>query len=214
MASRKRAVGACEKAIRDYFGGILDGSIVACEKMKQVAAVIMRDLDNADVLYPFHFREEFAAKHVNFIERFCRMPSGKLGQAFTLELFQRAILSVIFGFVDAEGLRQYREVMWVMGRKNGKTALASAIELDMLINDDEGAPEVYNVATAHDQAAKGFNNAWRMVMTSPVLGRHVRKRVSDLYCDINMGSIRALSANTNHLDGLDISCAIVDELAA
>lgn len=214
MASRKRALGACEKATRDYFGGILDGSIVACEKMMQVAAVIMRDLDNTDVLYPFHFREEFAAKHVNFIERFCRMPSGKLGQAFTLEPFQRAILSVIFGFVDAEGLRQYREVMWVMGRKNGKTALASAIELDMLINDDEGAPEVYNVATAHDQAAKGFNNAWRMVMTSPVLGRHVRKRVSDLYCDINMGSIRALSANTNHLDGLDISCAIVDELAA
>ena len=75
-------------------------------------------------------------------------------------------------------------------------------------------PEVYNVATAHDQAAKGFNNAWRMVLTSPALGRHVRKRVSDLYCDLNMGSIKALSANTNHLDGLDISGAIVDELAA
>ena len=101
-----------------------------------------------------------------------------------------------------------------MGRKNGKTALASAIELDLLINDDEGAPEVYNVATAHDQAAKGFNNAWRMVMTSPALAKHVRKRVSDLYCGLNMGSIKALSANTNHLDGLDISGAIVDELAA
>lgn len=77
-----------------------------------------------------------------------------------------------------------------MGRKNGKTALASAIELDLLINDDEGAPEVYNVATAHDQAAKGFNNAWRMVMTSPALAKHVRKRVSDLYCGLNMGSIK------------------------
>jgi phage terminase large subunit-like protein len=171
-------------------------------------------MDNSDPLYPYHFREEYAAKHVNFIERFCRLPSGKLGHAFKLELFQRAILSVIFGFVDVEGKRQYREVLWIMGRKNGKTALASAVELDLLINDDEGAPEVYNVATAHDQAAKGFNNAWRMVMTSPALGRHVRKRVSDLYCDLNMGSIKALSANTIHLDGLDISGAIVDELAA
>ncbi len=214
MARKKPAAGLCEKAIREYFGGILDGTVTACEKMQQVAAIVLRDLDNTDPLYPYRYREEYAAKHVNFIERFCRLPSGKLGQAFGLELFQRAILSVIFGFVDVEGKRQHREVLWIMGRKNGKTALASAIELDLLINDDEGAPEVYNVATAHDQAAKGFNNAWRMVMVSPALGRHVRKRVSDLYCDLNMGSIKALSANTNHLDGLDISGVIVDELAA
>lgn len=182
--------------------------------MRKVAAHILRDMDNTDPLYPYHFREEHAQKHVQFIERFCRLPSGRLGHDFELELFQRAILSVIFGFVDADGTRQYREVLWIMGRKNGKTALASAIELDLLINDDEGAPEVYNVATAHDQAAKGFNNAWRMVQTSPALAKHIRKRVADLYCDLNMGSIRALSANTNHLDGLDISGAIVDELAA
>ena len=212
--ARKKAAGSCEKAIREYFGGVLDGTITACAKMQQVAAIVLRDLDNDDPLYPYHYREEYAQKHVSFIERFCRLPSGKLGQPFELELFQRAILSVVFGFVDVEGKRQYREVLWIMGRKNGKTALASAIELDLLINDDEGAPEVYNVATAHDQAAKGFNNAWRMVLTSPALGRHVRKRVSDLYCDLNMGSIKALSANTNHLDGLDISGAIVDELAA
>ena len=182
--------------------------------MRKVAAHILRDMDNTDPLYPYHFREEYAQKHVQFIERFCRLPSGRLGHDFKLELFQRAILSVVFGFVDADGTRQYREVLWIMGRKNGKTALASAIELDLLINDDEGAPEVYNVATAHDQAAKGFNNAWRMVQTSPALAKHIRKRVADLYCDLNMGSIRALSANTNHLDGLDISGAIVDELAA
>ena len=182
--------------------------------MRKVAAHILRDMDNTDPLYPYHFREEYAQKHVRFIERFCRLPSGRLGHDFKLELFQRAILSVVFGFVDADGTRQYREVLWIMGRKNGKTALASAIELDLLINDDEGAPEVYNVATAHDQAAKGFNNAWRMVQTSPALAKHIRKRVADLYCDLNMGSIRALSANTNHLDGLDISGAIVDELAA
>lgn len=182
--------------------------------MRKVSARILRDMDNADPLYPYHFREEHAQKHVQFIERFCRLPSGRLGHDFELELFQRAILSVVFGFVDADGTRQYREVLWIMGRKNGKTALASAIELDLLINDDEGAPEVYNVATAHDQAAKGFNNAWRMVQTSHALAKHIRKRVADLYCDLNMGSIRALSANTNHLDGLDISGAIVDELAA
>lgn len=217
MAKRNAAWGGsgeCERAIRTYFGGILDGSITACKKMKQVAAKILRDMDNKDPLYPYHYREEYAQKHVGFIERFCRLPSGKLGHPFKLELFQRAILSVVYGFVDADGARQYREVLWIMGRKNGKTALASAIELDLLINDDEGAPEIYNVATAHDQAAKGFNNALRMVKTSPALAKHVRKRVSDLYCDLNMGTIKALSANTNHLDGFDASGAIIDELAA
>lgn len=205
---------SCEAAIRGYFGGILDGKIVACKKMKQVSSIVLKQLDNDDPAYPFHYREEIAAKHVGFIERFCRLPSGKLGQPLRLELFQRAILSVIFGFVDADGARQYQEVLWIMGRKNGKTALASAIEIDLLINDDEGAPEIYNVATAHDQAAKGFNDAWRMVKTSKSLAKHVRKRVSDLYCDLNMGVIKALSSNTGSMDGLDISGAIVDELAA
>jgi len=204
----------CGIAIRAYFGGILAGDIVACEKMHQVARIVLDELDHGSKSGRWHFDERYAMKHVAFVERFCRLPSGRLGEPFRLELFQRAILSVIFGFVDDSGVRQYQEVLWIMGRKNGKTALASAIEIDLLVNDGEGAPEVYNVATARDQAAKGFNNALRMVKTSPFLAKHVRKRVNDLYCDLNMGSIRALSANTNHLDGLDISGAIIDELAA
>lgn len=204
----------CKSAIRAYFGGIIAGDIVACEKMHKLARIVLDELDSGSKSGRWHFDERYAMKHVGFIERFCRLPSGRLGAPFLLELFQRAILSVIYGFVDDDGIRQYQEALWLMGRKNGKTVLASAIELDLLVNDDEGAPEVYNVATARDQATKGFNNALRMVKTSPFLAKHVRKRVNDLYCDLNMGSIRALSANTNHLDGLDISGAIIDELAA
>ena len=205
---------SCELAIHCYFGGVLSGSITACEKIKQVARYILEELENGSKSGRWHFEERYAMKHVGFIERFCRLPSGRLGEPFRLELFQRAILSTIYGFVDDTGVRQFQEVLWVMGRKNGKTALASGVEIDLCVNDGEGAPEVYNVATARDQALKGFNNALRMVKTSPFLAKHMRKRVNDLYCDLNMGSIRALSANTNHLDGLDISGAIIDELAA
>lgn len=201
-------------AIKAYFGAVLSGDIVACEKIKKVARIVLDELEHGSKDGRFSYDERYASKHINFIERFCRLPSGRLGAPFRLELFQRAILAVIFGFVDENGVRQYQEVLWIMGRKNGKTAIASGIELDMTANDGEGAPEVYNVATARDQAAKGFDNCQRMVKTSPQLAKHIRKRVNDLYCDLNMGSIRALSANTNHLDGLDISCAIIDELAA
>ena len=201
-------------AIKAYFGAVLSGDIVACEKIKKVARIVLDELEHGSKDGRFSYDERYASKHINFIERFCRLPSGRLGAPFRLELFQRAILAVIFGFVDEHGARQYQEVLWIMGRKNGKTSLASGIELDMTANDGEGAPEVYNVATARDQAAKGFDNCQRMVKTSPQLAKHIRKRVNDLYCDLNMGIIRALSANTNHLDGFDISCAIIDELAA
>ena len=201
-------------AIKAYFGAVLSGDIVACEKIKKVARIVLDELEHGSNDGRFSYDERYASKHINFIERFCRLPSGRLGAPFRLELFQRAILAVIFGFVDESGARQYQEVLWIMGRKNGKTAIASGIELDMTANDGEGAPEVYNVATARDQAAKGFDNCQRMVKTSPQLAKHIRKRVNDLYCDLNMGIIRALSANTNHLDGFDISCAIIDELAA
>ena len=81
-ARAKSKGGSCERAIREYFGGILSGEIIACEKMKQVAAHVLRDMDNTDPLYPYHYREEFAQKHVRFIESFCRLPSGRLGHDF------------------------------------------------------------------------------------------------------------------------------------
>ena len=84
----------------------------------------------------------------------------------------------------------------------------------MLLADGEGAPQVYNLATARDQAELGFNACQRMILQSPVLSRHIRKRKKDLYCTDNMGYIMTLSSDTKHLDGLDVHCAVVDELAA
>ena len=200
------------EAIVAYHTACLDNEIVACRKIKQLSEMVLHRLD--DTWGRWHYDETYAAKHINFIERFCRLPSGRLGAPFLLELFQRAHRATIYGFVDDDGIRQTQEVFWMMGRNGGKTALGSGMQIDLLVNDDEGAPEVYSVATARDQAAKSFNDAWRMVKTSPNLARHVRKRVNDLYCDLNMGSLRALASNTNHLDGLDISGALIDEMAA
>ena len=104
-------------AIRAYFGGILSGDIIACEKMRKVSRIVLDELEHGSADGRFHYDEAFASKHINFIERFCRLPSGKLGAPFRLELFQRAILAVIYGFVDSDGARQYREVLWIMGRR-------------------------------------------------------------------------------------------------
>ncbi|MDR7814529.1 terminase large subunit [Lacrimispora sp.] len=194
-----------------YFTQIADGKITACDKMKRISDRLLEQYLNPG---EFHFDYDIASRHTIFIEKFCKLPTGKLGMPLKLELFQKARLQAIFGFVDDNDIRQYNEVLIIEGRKNGKTTETAAIELDMLVNDKEGAPQIYNVATMLDQAKLGFNAADKMRRQSVLLKKHIRKRAADLYCEINMGFIKALASNANSLDGLDTHCGVIDELAA
>ena len=194
-----------------YFGAILDGKIVACDKMKRVSEILIERYLAPD---EFHFDAGIANRHTKFIETFCKVPSGKVGAPLKLELFQKARLQALFGFVDDNDLRQYNECLTMEGRKNGKTTETAAVEIDLLVDDKEGAPQIYNVATQREQATLGFNAAHKMVMQSPMLSTNIKKRVADLYFDGNMGFIKALASNTNSLDGLDVHGAVIDELAA
>lgn len=198
-------------AFEQYFGGIIAGDIVACEKMKLVARRLMTAYGNPG---RYHFDQAIADKHTGFIERFCYLPAGRAGVPFKLELFQKARLEAVFGFVDDEGLRQFNEVLIIEGRKNGKTTETAAVAGDLTANDGEFSPETYFVATKYDQARKGFDNFQKMIKQSPPLRRHFHKRTSDMYFPPNMGIIKALASNTNTMDSLDVSCGIVDELAA
>lgn len=194
-----------------YFTEILDGKIIACEAMKRQAENLLNDFYNPN---EFHFDFDIAKKHIDFIETFCKLPSGKIGQPLKLELFQKARFQAIFGFVDDNNLRRFNEVEIIEGRKNGKTTECAAVEIDMLCNDKEGSPQIYNIATMLEQAKLGFNAAHKMVKQSPALSSHIKKRAADLYFAPNMGFIKALASNTNSLDGLDVHCAVIDELAA
>lgn len=195
----------------EYFSAITDGRIIACEKMKRQSDMLLKQYACPG---EFHFDLKVAKQHIEFIETFCKLPTGKIGTPLKLELFQKARFQAIFGFVDDNEMRQYNEVLIVEGRKNGKTTETAAIETDMLVNDGEGAPQIYNVATMLDQAKLGFNAAHKMIKQSPALKKHIKKRSADLYFAHNMGFIKALASNSNSLDGLDAHCAVIDELAA
>ena len=97
-----------------YFTALLDGKIPACRRMKQAAERLLEALACPG---EFHFDPDIAQRHIEFIQRFCRVPSGRLGEPLQLELFQRARLQAIFGFVDDNDLRQYNEVLIVEGRE-------------------------------------------------------------------------------------------------
>lgn len=198
-------------SLERYCTDILDGVITACYRMKQVAELLLDEINNPK---EYHFDAEIAEKHISFIETFCKVPSGMLGAPLKLELFQKARLEAVFGFVDDENVRQFNECLIIEGRKNGKTTECACVELDLLVNDGEGSPQIYNVATKLDQAKLGFNAADKMRRLSPLLKKHIRKRANDLYFEYNFGYIQPLASETKSLDGLDIHGAIVDELAA
>jgi phage terminase large subunit-like protein/intein/homing endonuclease len=101
----------------EYFTGILDNKIVACDAMKKISEILMEDYTNPK---EFHYDHSIASKHVDFIEKFCKQPSGKIGEPLKLELFQKARLQATFGMVDDNNIRQYNEVLIIEGRKNGK----------------------------------------------------------------------------------------------
>ena len=199
--------------IEEYYNKIVSGEIVACKRIKQVYKKLVDDIHNPKNNWIFDI--ELAEKPIIFIETFCKQAQGKMGTALQLELFQKAKLQAIFGFVDKETrLRKYQEVLTIEGRKNGKTTELAAVNLFMEIGDGEGAAECYCVATKLDQAQKCFMEIHNMVKQSPLLSKHIRKRKSDLYFAPTMSFIKALASNSNGLDGLNAHMVTIDELAA
>ena len=201
-----------------YFRDIASYKIAASEKMRKLSNILLHRFKNG--YKQWHYDKDLAERPVEFIEGFCYLPSGKLGKKFELEPYEKAIIEVAFGFVDDDGNRQFQEVLVIIGRKNGKTSIAAALELYMLVADREGAPQIYNVATSEPQASLGYGAAVKMVRQSPLLSKRIRKgtvveRKNDgLINDKNFGYITTLSSQTRNLDGLDVHFAIVDELSA
>lgn len=160
------------------------------------------------------FDEARAERPIVFMERFCKHSKGEwAGQRICLELFQKAYIQALYGFVDADtGLRQYRESFFLVGRKNGKSTLLAGLALYMLTSDGEGGAEVYSTATKYAQARLLFDEAHNMIKQSPDLSKHFRKRKTDLYYMPTMSKFQPLSRNSDSLDGLNASFVIMDEL--
>lgn len=197
--------------IREYYGKIASGEVAVSAKVRKVYKRLLEEMEAPG---QYIFDEKKAVRPIEFIERFCKHSKGEwAGHPIQLELFQKAYVSALFGFVDKDtGLRRFRETLFVVGRKNGKSTLLAGIALYMLIGDHEPGPEIYSVATKKDQARIIFDETRNMVSQSPQLKALIRKRKADLYCDSVMGKMQALGKNSDTLDGLNANCVIMDEL--
>lgn len=197
--------------IEQYYQAIENGSVVTSKRVKKQYQKLVQDMEHHD---KYIFDEDKAMRPIQFIEQFCRHSKGELaGKPLELDLFQKAYISALFGFVDKDtGLRRYTESFFFVGRKNGKTTMLSAIALYMMIADGESGSEVYSVASKRDQANILFDQAHEMIVQSPDLNKNIRKRKSDLYFAHNFSKMQSLGKNSNSLDGLNAHLVVIDEL--
>ena len=200
--------------ILEYWEKIQSGEIKACRRLKQQYQKLVDELENPRE--PWVFDLEKANRPIEFIERFCKHSKGKwAGKPVRLELFQKAKIQAVYGFVHRETrFRRAREVLTIVGRKNGKSTEKAALGNYMLVADGEGGAEVYSVATKKDQARIVWTEAHNMVAQSPALSKHIKKRKTDLYFPVTFSKFEPLASDSNSLDGLNVHYAIMDELHA
>ena len=197
--------------IFEYYQGIKDGTQVVGQWVKMWYEYVIKGLENK----AFYFDNKKANKAIKFIETFCHHHEGALApNLISLELWQKALVSVVFGIVDEKGRRQFREVVIVIGRKNGKSLLASCISAYMAYLDGERGARVYFVAPKLEQANLCFDALVQMVNQEPELKAITKKRRTDLYIESTNSTIKPLAFNAKKSDGLNPSCCTTDECSS
>ena len=194
-----------------YYQQIKDGSVTVGHWIEKWYEYIVHGLEQKQ----FFFDQKKAARSIAFIQQYCRHHEGPLApQLITLEVWQKALVSVIFGVVDKDGLRQFREVFVVMGRKNGKTLLDAAIAAYMMFADGEYGGRAFFVASRLDQARLAFEACFQMISKEPKLAAKTKKRRTDLYIAESNTSAMPVAFSERKTDGLNPSYVSLDELAS
>lgn len=195
--------------IQEYYHKIQTGEIIVGKWIRLLYEKITAGLRDG----LFYFDQKAANRAIEFIQTFCHHCEGR-SDLITLELWQKATVSLIFGIVDVAGLRIWREVFMVMGRKNGKSIFASAIIAYMTYLDGEYGAKVYCLAPKLEQAAIVYDNFYKMVQREPELSSLAQKRRSDVYLESTNTSIRPLAFNAKKSDGFNPHLTVCDEIAS
>jgi phage terminase large subunit-like protein len=195
--------------IYEYHAKISGGEITAGKWVIAIYKIIVSGLESGEFL----FNAKKANKAIKFIENFCRHCEGR-EDLLKLELWQKAIVSVIFGVVEADGRRVFREVFIVVGRKNGKTLFAGAVIAYMAYLDGEYGAKIYCLAPKLEQANIVYENFYQMIQKEAELGDIAKKRRSDIYIGDTNTCIKPLAFSAKKSDGFNPHLVVNDEVAS
>lgn len=214
--------------IEEYYKWINNNPDKVCNKVKTIYKKLVDELKTPKEVsflnkstgeietHTYIFDERVSLRPIHFIEKYCRQSKGQWnGKPLKLELFQKAFIQALFGFVDKDTRnRKYKKAIFFVARKNGKSVLDSAIANYMLTKDNEGGAEIYSIATKKEQAKIVWEESKKMIRKSPCLAKRIRCLVGGIYYDATDSYFRALASDSNSLDGLNAHLVIADEVHA
>ena len=198
-----------ENYITLYYRAIEKGEAVVGKWIRKLYEKVIAALEAGEYFYS----EKKANKVIRFVENFCHHCEGR-DDLITLELWQKAAIALIFGIVDDDGRRHFKEVVLVVGRKNGKSLLASAIIAYLAYVDGEYGAKIYCLAPKLDQARIVYDNFYEMVRKEPELLEVSSKRRTDVYIEDTNTSVKPIAFSAKKSDGYNPHGVINDEFAS
>jgi phage terminase large subunit-like protein len=214
-----------------YYQGIKDGTYTVGRWIRLLYEYIIKGLERKD----FFFDQKKANAAIDWMEKHCFHTEGPLApRSISLEVWQKAFYSAIYGLVDKNGLRQFREILLVIGRKNGKTKMASSAAKYTWHQDGGFGARVFCIAPKLEQADLVYNDVWTMTQLDPewqalreevkqtdgrgrltqddsMLARH---RQTDLSIPGTNSTVKKIAFSSQKSDGFNPSLCICDEVAA
>lgn len=197
--------------IREYYQAIKEGSIVVGRWILLLYEYIVKGLENKS----FYFVPKKADRAIKYIENYCHHSKGR-NDLLKLELWQKALVSVIFGVVDEYGNRQFREIVLLVARKNGKSLFASAIMDYVAFLDGEYGAEIYCLAPKLEQAEIVYSCFWQMCQAEEDTRSKIvaRGRKADFYIEESNTIIKKIAFNAKKSDGFNPHLVVCDEIAS
>lgn len=197
--------------IREYYQRIREGSIVVGRWILLLYEYIVKGLENKS----FYFVPKKADRAIKYIENYCHHSKGR-NDLLKLELWQKALVSVIFGIVDDYGNRQFREIVLLVARKNGKSLFASAIMDYVAFLDGEYGAEIYCLAPKLEQAEIVYSCFWQMCQAEEDTRSKIvaRGRKADFYIEESNTIIKKIAFNAKKSDGFNPHLVVCDEIAS
>jgi phage terminase large subunit-like protein len=196
--------------IVEYCDKIERGEIIAGKWIKKIYKILVDGIKSGD----WDFDAKKANKAIQFIENFCHHSKGR-NDLFKLELWQKAIISAIFGILDKKThRRQFREIFLLVGRKNGKSLFAAAIMAYVAYIDGEYGSELYCLAPKLDQADIVYDSFYKITQAEEELAEVTKKRRSDIYIAELNTTIKKIAFNAKKADGFNPTMTTNDEMEA
>ena len=195
--------------IKEYEKQIETGEAVVGDWIRRLYQLINDGLKSGE----FKYSQQKADKAIFFVEKLCHHSKGR-NDLIKLEPWQKSTISLIFGIVDKNGHRQFREIVIVMARKNGKTLFAAALAAYAAYLDGEYGAEIYCIAPKLEQADVAYSAIEQIIKKEPELKGLCKKTRAGLYIESTNTWIKKIAFNAKQSDGFNPHLTICDEIHA